>query len=308
MKTPWYETSPGALQALLSSRAFVFANLYTFAPVGGVPVYYSTADIDIPVQDTTWVHTGPYFDIKGASGANGHWKIGLDVDTWSIQLLPRLVDPVTGAATPDELGGVPWLQAVKNGALDNAVVTVDRVYLSQWPQAGQLAVVTGAITIFKGLVADVSFGRSSVAVALKSYLSLLSGSMPPHVYQASCRHTLFDTGCTLLASSFSRTGTVSSAASQGVFSSAVAAPPGSGTYALGRVTFTSGANAGQVRGVRSWAGGVFTLITPLPSPIAPGDAFTAVAGCDKTLATCTAFSNTINFGGQPYIPDALTAV
>ncbi len=46
-----------------------------------------------------------------------------------------------------------------------------------------------------------------------------------------------------------------------------------------------------------------TLVaTPFPEP-APGDAFDAVAGCDKSFATCRdRFGNAVNFRGFPFTP------
>ena len=89
-------------------------------------------------------------------------------------------------------------------------------------------------------------------------------------------------------------------------------PTGFGTYALGRVVFTSGLNAGFTRAIRTMASaaGVLTLglIAPMPFAVAAGDTFTAYPGCDKQMATCTLFSNIANFGGQPYIPSPETAV
>ena len=39
------------------------------------------------------------------------------------------------------------------------------------------------------------------------------------------------------------------------------------------------------------------------SDIAPGDAFTITAGCEKTYPTCKAkFANGVNFRGFPHIP------
>lgn len=57
------------------------------------------------------------------------------------------------------------------------------------------------------------------------------------------------------------------------------------------------------------AGGV-TLQLAMPNPIAPGDTFSAVEGCDKLLSTCkTRFNNVVNMRGFPYLPgrDRLTS-
>ena len=68
---------------------------------------------------------------------------------------------------------------------------------------------------------------------------------------------------------------------------------------LGKVTFTSGANAGYSQEVRAFAPGFVTLAMPMPFPIALGDQFTIVAGCDRTAQTCkTRFNNLVNFAAS----------
>jgi hypothetical protein len=42
-------------------------------------------------------------------------------------------------------------------------------------------------------------------------------------------------------------------------------------------------------------------LTPFRS-LQPGDTVYAYPGCDRTLAACTAFGNTIHFCGFPFIP------
>jgi hypothetical protein len=76
-----------------------------------------------------------------------------------------------------------------------------------------------------------------------------------------------------------------------------------GYFAYGSVTFTSGANAGLSMEVRSFAPGAIELILPMPRSVAIGDQFTIVAGCDRTMGTCSGrFANLNNFRGEPYIP------
>ena len=65
---------------------------------------------------------------------------------------------------------------------------------------------------------------------------------------------------------------------------------------------TSGLNAGFSRLVSNWSAGVFALLSPFPYDVVPGDAFSVTAGCDRSMATCTAFANLVNFGGEPFIP------
>lgn len=307
MKTPLYETSGGALKALLATRQFVFCDLYTFTLFGGGVLRYATADVGVTYGGTLWPGNSTLFDTAGSS-AKAHWKIGMDTDTWQIQVMPRAVDPVTGAAYPDRIGNQPWLAAARVGALDGATVQIDRAYLPAWPSyTGVPVAPAGVITIFAGRVAEVDIGRDGASLTINSHIELLGTATPRNLYQASCRFTLFDTGCSLAAASYAVSGTASSAAGA-TLNGTFATPGGTTTYALGRVAFTSGANTGITRLVRSWSSGVLTLAAPFPYAVTSGDTFTLWPGCAKTQAACATFGNSRNFGGMPYIPAPETAV
>ncbi|BAT61219.1 hypothetical protein GJW-30_1_03776 [Variibacter gotjawalensis] len=78
-------------------------------------------------------------------------------------------------------------------------------------------------------------------------------------------------------------------------------------FAAGKLTWTSGANGGSSTEIKAHAvnGGEVRLAfwQPVPRPIAVGDAFRAVAGCDKRFETCRdRFANAVNFRGFPHIP------
>jgi hypothetical protein len=313
MKTPWYETSPGATAALLGTRTFVDVDCYTFSLAGSFggasELLYSAGQIDVSVPGSYWSSKGPSFDQDKAK-AVAHYKVGLDVDTWQVVIAPRRVDPLTAAAYPDMIGSQPWLAAAQAGALDNAAVQVDRAIAPGWPAVGaSFLSPTGIVTIFYGTVGEVDVGRSQCVLTIYSHLKKLANPLPRNLFQASCVHTLFDQGCTLNGASFAVTGTVSSLGSQAnEFNSSIAAPAGSGTYALGRIVMTSGASEGYARTVRSWSSGLFTLIAPFPFGVAPGDSFTAYPGCDKSFGTCAAFQNQPNFGGCLSIPAPETAL
>lgn len=77
----------------------------------------------------------------------------------------------------------------------------------------------------------------------------------------------------------------------------------SGYFDGGLITFTSGANAGLSMEVKNYAPGVIVLQLPMPYVVAPGDAYTMHAGCDKSLETCRdRFSNLVNMRAEPYLP------
>jgi hypothetical protein len=315
MKPTKYETAAGALAAFLGGKpqgAFL-CDLYTFTLIGGMnggaPLLYTTADVDVTVPYATPVTYSSklaYFD-QLSNKAYGHWKIGLDVDTWQV-----IVAPAPGST----IGGQPFLAALRAGALDGAVVAIDRAFFDTratgMPQGSSTLSPLGVVNIFTGRVAEVDLGRSNAVISVNSHLELLGVSMPRNLYQASCRWTLFGAGCTLSAANFAVSGTIAANAAAGVnpISATVSAPGGSGTYAMGRLVMTSGGCAGFSRSIRAWTPGSpasLQVMAPFPFALAAGDTFTAYPGCDKQENTCLAFNNLPHFGGMPFIPAPETA-
>jgi hypothetical protein len=76
-----------------------------------------------------------------------------------------------------------------------------------------------------------------------------------------------------------------------------------GYYAEGVITLTSGVLTGLSRSVQaSDASGNITCSSGFPQAPAIGDTFTVRRGCNKSMVNCTIYSNLINFGGMPFIP------
>lgn len=77
-------------------------------------------------------------------------------------------------------------------------------------------------------------------------------------------------------------------------------------FAFGELTFTTGANTGilpiDIKKYRA-SDRRIELQVPLPYPVANGDLFTIIAGCDRRFTTCVSkFSNGINYGGFLFLP------
>ncbi len=76
-----------------------------------------------------------------------------------------------------------------------------------------------------------------------------------------------------------------------------------GWFANGVLTWTSGGNAATKIRVIGHSGNSLQLVEPPVLPIAEGDQFRVVAGCDKSFASCKAkFGNGANFRGFPHLP------
>ena len=121
-------------------------------------------------------------------------------------------------------------------------------------------------------------------------------------YSPGCRAQLGDAKCAVDLSGFTHTGTITNVTSRSVFADA-AHEQADGFFTNGTITLTSGANAGYTMEVKNYSDDTFVLTLPLPADVEVGDSYSAVAGCDKTLATCIAtFSNAENFRGEPHVP------
>lgn len=317
-----------ALIALINSvivgtGAMADFDLYTITDFAGNVYRYTTADFDIncgsgtnygglPQPSGLYSSGGVRVD-QNASKTQAHWKTGLDADTWTVVMIPRPFDLVTNAPFPDTIGDVSFLQALQAGAWDGADFQVDRAYFSggapTWPMTSGGAVPVGTITIFAGIVAEIDTTNAVAVVTVNDYRSLTSFSMPRHYFQGGCRHMLFDAGCNANGNMNRSTFAVSATAAAGSTQAAIVSPgitpppSSSGTFTLGTLQFTSGLNENFWAFIVQWDGeSTLSLLEPLPFAVSPGDTFTAYPGCDKTEATCTAFGNFPQFGGEPFIP------
>ena len=223
----------------------------------------------------------------------------------SLSFTPR------GTAYPDNLGatsdtitgGAPFLQALRDGSFDGCEIERGRVFFSD--RIGGAAI--GDVTLFKGRLGTVDqIGRTSAKLTVNSDLVLLNIDMPRNLYQSTCLHTLYDSGCTLVKNAFGTNGTAGAGSTASIINWSGADP----AYQQGSITFTSGVNAGVTANVNTVAAGVsLTLGYPLQSPPSPGDGFTVYQGCDHTPGTCQSkFSNLANFRGFPYVPPAQMAI
>lgn len=295
-----------ALQAFLASlgptETCKLAELYTFTLTGGLVLRYTTSDIDVAFEGTVWLSSEVRFQDPN-NRALGHWKIGLDVDSWQVLVMPRAVDVLTGTPWPDQVGNMPFLSALWSGMFDNADVEVDYAFFDRAPAIGAVTwSPVGIVQWFRGLVAECDVGSSAAVMTFNDYREKLTTMMSRRLFGGTCRFALYGPDCSLSAAAFTVAGTVDAGSSQSQLVSTVAAPSSGQDYALGFVTMTSGANSGFKRAVRSFDAGTFNLTAPFYWPISAGDTFTATLGCQHTEAACTALGNHANFGGQSYIP------
>lgn len=282
MKTPVNYGGFDLVSHLAANNQYLMADLFTFTLLGGYTARYTNADGSLVVGGNTFDG-----DSILITSSKIRTVIGVEVDTLEIEMT---------AQSQHTLNGVPWLAAIRAGALDGARVVADKLFTAAW---GSAAYAT--VSRFGGRVAGVELGRTSAKLTVKSDLELLNKKMPCNLYQPSCPNTLYDSSCGLTKASYGAASTVASGSSLSQINCGLA--QSAGYFNQGTLTFSSGPNSGLSRTIRSYSPGVITLAMPLLTPCGVGNTFTAYAGCDRTQATCTGkFNNLVNFRGQPYVP------
>jgi uncharacterized phage protein (TIGR02218 family) len=285
-----------ALQTLLASRQFYAADLYTFAFVGGGVLRYTAGDRDITANGNLFTSQGPRIDRKD-NKAKCHWKIGVDVDTLVFDVMPQASDQVNGQS---------FLAACVQGAFDGAELTLERAFMATY---GDTSV--GTVILFAGRVAEIDLGRGVATFSINSHLELLNLNLPRNLWQPGCVNSLGDASCGVNLASFAVGGNAAAGSTSHLVNASLV--QATGYFDQGKINFTSGANAGLSRSVKSWvagAPGTIALLAPFPNAPAAGDAFAIYPGCDKTLGGngCAKFANTARFRGFPYVPTPDTAV
>lgn len=156
-----------------------------------------------------------------------------------------------------------------------------------------------SILMWKGKVLSFSVaGRIAKLRVPSLFAYILGGVTPAPRYQAPCNHILYDGRCSVDPTTFLHATTVTSITDNLI--TLASNPFSDGLCNGGDMTFAAG---GEARMVISNAVLDFTVTYPF-SGLSIGSAVTIRQGCDHSYTTCKSkFSNGINFGGCPLVPD-----
>lgn len=282
---------PALVTLLSTQREFWLADLYTFTLVDGTVLRYTSADIDVTAGSNTFLHSGPIIKRSRTRVALGTSVDQLDLDI--------------SATSATLLSGLPWLQAITNGALDGAEVVLERAFAAS-PADALAGSIAGTVNLFSGRVSDTTTDSLTAKVVVRSFMELLNTPLPRNLYQPPCGYSLYDTGCGVSRAAFAAFSAVASGSTRQVLNCALG--NAAGYFDIGELVFTSGLNLGVTRTVKTYTPGVVTLAYPLPKAVANGDTFTIYPGCDKRLTTCdTKFGNKARFRATPFVPAPETA-
>ena len=157
-----------------------------------------TADRDVTIFGQTFTSGGRLASgVPAIQRSKMSCKLGLEVSSEEIEIY---ADPSM------QIGTKPILAFITQGLMDGATIYIQRGFSLTPDFAG--VTTMGPIVVFSGTVAETKIGRSSAHLTIKSRTELLDLQMPRMLFNPGCQWTLFDSGCTLNAASFTDSGSV----------------------------------------------------------------------------------------------------
>lgn len=153
--------------------------------------------------------------------------------------------------------------------------------------------------VFKGVVRAIAYSNngSTTKINLISITETFDKTIPDRTYQATCNNVLFDSDCKVSSASFKHTDIVTDIDANTIDVNGLSAKGDNwakgGFVAYGALDF---------RLILGHTGDTLTLVLPFYEDV-DGKSVNVYAGCDHCIGTCdTKFSNSINFGGCPWVP------
>lgn len=305
--------SAALVNYLAQNDTAVVADLYTFALPGGVTLRYSGWTTPLSIPGTRFAPGSLNYNAAGYTDFALGPRFARSKVATRIGVEPTALDISVLAGADDRIGSFSFAEAVRVGEFDGATLELDRLFCpppgSGTAGGGPLDTALGAIIWFYGRVADTDCGRSKIDIKVKSLMNLLAlQQMPRRLYQAACGHVFGDAMCGFDRSSLAVTAAALAGSTQAQLVTALAPTPAT-LYDQGSVIGVTGANAGAGRTVKQLVAGTVYLLKPFLYPVAAGDSFELLPGCDHTTATChNTFNHLDHYGGFPYIPPPELAV
>lgn len=270
---------PPGLQTKLDSGVTTLCRCWLITRNDGVRQGFTDHDEDIVLDEVT-CRAG-----TGVTGSEATQKLGMAVDA----------SEISGALDDDSLNE----NDLAAGRYDAAAV---EIWLVDWSEPDL------RVLLAKGVLGEVRREGTAFTAEVRG-LSQRLAEESGRLYTTTCSADLGDGRCNIDLSNpaFNGNGAVAALLATSSFAASGLDAFDDAWFTGGKLTFTSGANSGLAVEVKAHgktdSSVTLTLWQAMPEAIAPGDAFTVTAGCDKRFATChDKFDNVINFRGFPHIP------
>jgi uncharacterized phage protein (TIGR02218 family) len=278
MKENVMRTIPSALQAKLDSGVTTLCRCWIIRRLDGVTQGFTDHDEDVVLGEVR-CQAG-----SGLSGSEVALKLGLAVDS----------SEISGAVTTNVLREAD----LAAGRYDAAVI---EQWLADWTEPDLRVILA------KGTLGEIRREGSAFTAEMRGLSEQLSQDSG-RLYTVTCSADLGDSRCkfNIAAPGFHGAGAVAALNAISAFTASGLDDFIDGWFTAGKLTFTSGANAGfgvEVKAHRKNGSVSLALWQAMAEAIAVGDTFTVTAGCDKRFQTChDRFDNVVNFRGFPHIP------
>lgn len=272
------KTLPAGMQTHLDSGATTLCWCWKLTPLGATAQGFTDHDTDVTFDGVT------YEASSGFTASEIDSTLGLAVD--NLAVMGALSDATLNEAD------------LAAGRYDNADIEIWR---ANWASPDQ------RVLMRKGNLGEVKRGHTGFTAEMRGLAAQLNQETG-RVFAFSCDADLGDARCTidLTNAAFHGTGAVIAASDARRFTVSGLDAFAKAWFAGGKLVWTGGANAARAMDVKrhavSGTNVTLELWQPMSEALAPGDAFTITAGCDKQFTTCKAkFANAANFRGQPYM-------
>lgn len=195
------------------------------------------------------------------------------------------------------------------GFLDSDSITEDDLTAGRWDGAAieifemnYRDLSMGKMILRTGKLGNVTAGRTAFQAELRGLSQDLQQPVG-EVFTAACPAALGDARCKVDLESLRVEYSLTGVGNRRSFTVIAAGQP-TDYFSGGVARWESGANAGLSMEIRSFGGGVFELVLPMPYAIVVGDVVSLVPGCRKRLLEdCRdKFANVVNFRGFPHVP------
>ncbi len=269
------KTLPSGLQAHLDCGATTLCWCWKLTRRDGAAQGFTDHDAPVAFDGLA------YAAVTGFTASEVQSSLGLAVDNLT----------VLGALSADTLNE----SDLAAGLYDDAAIEIWRV---NWASPDQ------RVLMRKGSLGEVKRGKTGFSAEMRGLAHRLNQPIG-RVYAYSCDADLGDARCgkDISSSAFTAAGAVVTAGDNRRITVSGLDAYASAWFSGGKLVFTSGANTGRAAEIKRHATGALELWQAMSEAVAPGDAFTITAGCDKQFAACKSkFANGVNFRGFPYMP------
>lgn len=265
-----------AMKGYLQGSLTTFCTCWLITRRDGAVMGFTDNDVDLTINGRT------YYRITGYNPTAIQSSSDMSIDNLEVQGMFN-----AGYITEIDLD---------TGVYDGALVDVYMV--------NRFDTSAGMLQLRSGYIGQGNYENNSFKVEVRGLHQKHSQQILENI-SSVCRANFGDSRCQINVTPWTFTGTVQSVPNTVQVTTSLT--NNAGLFNTGILTWTTGANAGRKIKVMTFGepAGVLTFVYPPDFPMAVGDTFSVVAGCDGQKSTCLGYGNYLNFQGEADVPDPM---